>query len=60
MEVVALVLRFVAALFQLIDEVARPIPLHPFNAVPCKVDYEACYLRWMVLSKELACYQLTS
>jgi len=58
-KLIALVLRFAKTLLQLIDKVAHPIHLHPFDTLPYKVDYESCDLCQEVLSNELSSDQLT-
>jgi hypothetical protein len=59
-KLVALVLRFMTILLQLVDEVAHPVHLHSFNAFSSEVDDEPRDLRWSILPNELACYQLIS
>jgi hypothetical protein len=58
-KLIALVLRFATVLLQLIDEVAHPVHLHPFDTLPCEVNYEPCDLCRTVLSDEISNDQLT-
>ena len=60
MKLIALVLCFMEILLQLIDEVAHPIHLHPFDAFSYEVDDEPHDLRWFVLPDELTSDQLES
>jgi hypothetical protein len=60
MKLVALVLYFEEILLQLVDKVARPIHLHPFDAFSCVVDDEPRDLRWSVLPDEITNNQLAS
>jgi hypothetical protein len=55
---VALVLCFATILLHLVDEVAHPIHLHPFNAFSYEVDDKPCELHWFVLPDELTSDQL--
>jgi hypothetical protein len=57
-KLVALVLCFATILLQLVDEVARPVHLHPFNAFSCEVDDKPRDLRWSILPDELTNDQL--
>jgi hypothetical protein len=60
MKLISLILRFAEVLLQLVDKVARPVHLHSFYTLPCKVYYELCNLSRTVLSEELANYKMTN
>jgi hypothetical protein len=60
MKLVALVLCFATIFLQLVDEVAHPDHLHPFEAFSYEVNDEPCDLRWSLLPDELSNDQLAS
>jgi hypothetical protein len=60
MEFIALVLCFMVVLLKLVDEVTRPVHLHPLHALSYEVYHEPNDLCLMVLSDDLASYKLAS
>jgi hypothetical protein len=51
---------FTTILLQLVDEVSRPVHLHPFSALSYEVNDEPHDLRWSVLPHNLTNDQLAS
>ena len=58
MELISLVLCFLAVQFQLVYQVLHPIHLKSFCTLPYEVDYEASDLGGMILSNQLSYDQL--
>jgi hypothetical protein len=59
-KIIASVLGFATIFLELVDEVAHPVHLHPFDALSWEVNDEPCDLRRSVLPDKITRDQLES